>query len=143
MNNKKIVVNHEVLYAETDMMGIVHHRNYLVWMEMGRLALLKSVNIDIKHCEDMGYYLPVVEVWTRYKNPAVFGDTVAVETRLKEWGKSIFTFRSVVRTGDRILNIGEVKCAIIDKDRKIIDKVPEFLVEPIELLRQEVYSNVP
>lgn len=33
----------EVRYAETDQMGIVYHANYLVWMEVGRTALIKDL----------------------------------------------------------------------------------------------------
>ena len=29
-----------VRYAETDMMGIVYHANYLPWFEIGRTTLL-------------------------------------------------------------------------------------------------------
>ena len=31
----------EVRYAETDAMGIVHHRNYLVWFELARTHLCR------------------------------------------------------------------------------------------------------
>ncbi len=42
----------EVRYAETDQMGIVYHANYLVWMEVGRTALIKELGFLYKDMED-------------------------------------------------------------------------------------------
>ena len=32
-----------VRYAETDQMGIVYYANYLVWFEIGRVEVLRSL----------------------------------------------------------------------------------------------------
>jgi len=39
------VITHQVRvrYAETDQMGIVYYANYLVWFELGRVELLRSL----------------------------------------------------------------------------------------------------
>ncbi len=34
-----------VRYAETDQMGIVYYANYLVWFELGRVELLRSLGL--------------------------------------------------------------------------------------------------
>ena len=31
------IYQHKVQYYETDMMGIVHHSNYIRWFEIGRV----------------------------------------------------------------------------------------------------------
>ena len=35
--------NHKVQYYETDKMGIVHHSNYIRWMEESRISFLESI----------------------------------------------------------------------------------------------------
>ena len=35
-------------YAETDRMGVVYYANYLVWMEVGRVELCKSLGFDYR-----------------------------------------------------------------------------------------------
>ncbi len=40
-----------VRYAETDMMGIVYHGNYLPWFEVGRTSLLKECGLPYKDLE--------------------------------------------------------------------------------------------
>jgi len=36
-----IAIRDRVRFVETDMMGVVHHANYLRWFEMGRVAYLR------------------------------------------------------------------------------------------------------
>ena len=35
-----------VRYAETDQMGVVYYANYLIWMEIGRVELLRQAGLD-------------------------------------------------------------------------------------------------
>ena len=37
-----IAIRDRVRFVETDMMGVVHHANYLRWFEMGRVAYLRA-----------------------------------------------------------------------------------------------------
>jgi acyl-CoA thioester hydrolase len=43
-----------VRYAETDMMGIVYHGNYLPWFEVGRTNLLKEFGVPYRELEKEG-----------------------------------------------------------------------------------------
>ncbi|MFQ9523635.1 MAG: acyl-CoA thioesterase [Phascolarctobacterium faecium] len=36
--SRMIAIRDRVRFVETDMMGVVHHANYLRWFEMGRVA---------------------------------------------------------------------------------------------------------
>ena len=40
-----------VRYAETDQMGIVYYANYLVWFELGRVELLRSLGLAYSQLE--------------------------------------------------------------------------------------------
>jgi acyl-CoA thioester hydrolase len=40
-----------VRYAETDQMGIVYYANYLVWFEIGRVELLRSLGLAYSQLE--------------------------------------------------------------------------------------------
>src|SRR3954468_19141029 len=73
-----------VRYAETDMMGIVYHGNYLPWFEVGRTTLLRENGFPYRELEAEGYLLPVVELGSRFFKPAVYDDTVTIITRAKE-----------------------------------------------------------
>src|ERR1700728_2676313 len=71
-----------VRYAETDQMGIVYYANYLVWFELGRVELLRSLGLTYSRLEtDHGCILPVVEARCRYRAPARYDDEILIETR--------------------------------------------------------------
>jgi len=71
-----------VRYAETDQMGIVYHANYLVWFEIGRVELLRSLGLAYSQLEiEHQCILPVVEASCRYRSPARYDDRILIETR--------------------------------------------------------------
>jgi acyl-CoA thioester hydrolase len=71
-----------VRYAETDQMGIVYYANYLVWFEIGRVELLRSLGLAYSQLEtEHECILPVVEASCRYRAPARYDDEILIETR--------------------------------------------------------------
>jgi acyl-CoA thioester hydrolase len=74
-----------VYYYETDRMGIVHHSNYIRWLEEARLEVMRRQGVEYLEFEAQGVLMPVVDVSCRYRLSARFGDTVAVETELVEY----------------------------------------------------------
>lgn len=71
-----------VRYAETDQMGIVYYANYLVWFEIGRVELLRSLGLAYSQLEtEHECILPVVEANCRYRSPARYDDVIQIETR--------------------------------------------------------------
>jgi acyl-CoA thioester hydrolase len=71
-----------VRYAETDQMGIVYYANYLVWFEIGRVELLRSLGLAYSQLEkEHECILPVVEATCRYRSPAKYDDEILIETR--------------------------------------------------------------
>jgi acyl-CoA thioester hydrolase len=87
-----------VRYAETDQMGIVYYANYLVWFEIGRVELLRSLGLAYSQLEtDHQCILPVVEATCRYRSPARYDDEILIETR------PTLLRGSVIKFGYRIL----------------------------------------
>ena len=71
-----------VRYAETDQMGVVYYANYLVWFELGRVELLRSLGLAYSRLEiDHKCILPVIEARCRYRSPARYDDEILIETR--------------------------------------------------------------
>lgn len=72
-------------YYETDQMAIVHHSNYIRWLEEARLDFLQKLGIDIKALEERGILIPVVDVQCHYLHPVCFGDTVEIMPVITEY----------------------------------------------------------
>ena len=70
---------YKIRYAETDQMGIVHHANYLLYLEQARIEWLEKKGINYSQLEKDGVMLPVYNIEISYHKPLVFGDSVKVQ----------------------------------------------------------------
>ena len=62
---KKIKVKpyeHHVKYYETDQMRIVHHSNYIRWMEEARMDLMEQMGFGYDKMEELEIVSPVLSV---------------------------------------------------------------------------------
>jgi acyl-CoA thioester hydrolase len=100
---------HEVLlrvrYAETDQMGVVYHSNFFIWLEIGRVELMRSLGFNYKQMEvEDDCHLPVVDARCRYKSPAYYDEEVIVRTEIRNVRDSVIHFGyEIVRGKDAVL----------------------------------------
>lgn len=80
-------------YYETDQMGIIHHSNYIRWMEEARIDLLDQIGFPYRRFEEMGYISPVLHAECEYKKSIKFDDEVKIVVSLQELGRVKFTLR--------------------------------------------------
>lgn len=79
------IYNKKAQYHETDQMGIIHHANYVKWMEEARLAYLEELGLGYKQVENEQVFSPVVSVAVQYKSPVHFADEVAINVSVKAY----------------------------------------------------------
>lgn len=97
-----------VTYRDTDRMGYAYHSQYLVWFEMGRTELLRSLGTAYKAWEDEeGVYLPVRSVRADYRTPARYDDLVVVETVMVRLTRASVEFEYVIRRAEDGLILAE------------------------------------
>ncbi len=80
-------------YYETDQMGIIHHSNYIRWMEEARIDMLDQMGYPYRRFEEMGYISPVLHAECEYKKSVKFDDEVKITVSLQEFGKLKFTLK--------------------------------------------------
>ncbi len=74
-----------VRYAETDQMGVVYHSNYLIWFEIGRTELMRSLGFDYKRMEvEDDTYIVVADLHCRYHHPARYDELLTIRARILE-----------------------------------------------------------
>lgn len=76
---------HKVHYYETDKMGIVHHSNYIRWMEEARIDFLEQLGWGFDRLEDMGIISPVSAVQYKYKASTRFPERISISVRVEEF----------------------------------------------------------
>ena len=114
-----------VRYAETDQMNVVYYANYLVWFEIGRVELLRSLGLAYSEMEiEHKLVLPVVEATCRYRSPARYDDEILVETRPAMLRGSVlkFAYRIMRKAGEgmnpELLAEGETVHVVCDEKFK-------------------------
>lgn len=73
---------HHAKYYETDQMGIIHHSNYIRWMEEARIDILTRYGISYKKMEENGIISPVLSVSCEYKSMVHFDDEVLISLKI-------------------------------------------------------------
>ena len=76
---------HHAKYCETDQMGIIHHSNYVKWMEEARLDLMDQIGLNYKQMEEMEIISPVLSISVEYHSMVHFDDTVVIQTKLVKY----------------------------------------------------------
>jgi acyl-CoA thioester hydrolase len=122
--------------ADTDLMGIVHHANYVTYFERGRLEYMRRRGLPYKRVIEQGLHLPVVELGIRYRKPAHFDDLLCVTTRLGaltrvtvRFDYSVSRAEPAAELPERLLD-GHVLLACIDA-RHRPRGLPDDLVEAL------------
>ncbi len=105
-----------VRFCETDLMGIVHHANYLIYFEAGRVDWLHRRGVRYEEWAKRGIHLPVVETRLRYRKAARFDETLVVASTCTEVTRVTVRFGYVILRGDDRLCEGETLLACVGHD---------------------------
>lgn len=102
-------------------MGVVYHANYLVWMEIGRVELVRSRGLNYKDLEaSEGIFLGVVEATCRYHFPARYDQEVLVETEIVNANARMveFSYSILVADTGKLLARGSTKHLWLNRDMR-------------------------
>lgn len=134
-----------VRYAETDQMGVVYHSNFVIWFEVGRVELLRSLGFSYKEMEQHDdTRIVVVDLKCSYKKPARYDDVIRIRTRILETRSRILRFGYEIFNHDtgHLLAAGEtthVTCDSLGRPKSLPEKYRSLL--PTESAKQAVQSS--
>jgi acyl-CoA thioester hydrolase len=118
-----------VRYGETDQMGYLYYGYYALYYEVGRADAIRSLGFTYRQMEEMGVFMPVVELNSQYLRPALYDDLITVKTILKECtGGSKIQFHSeLYNESGVLLNKGVTTLVFYDPKEKKKTNMPEVL----------------
>jgi len=121
-----------VIYGDTDNMGVAYYANYLRWFEVGRTEMFRFLGLTYKSIESKGVYLPVSEVYCKFKSSARYDDLIVIETTLDTGvrGGIKFDYNIYREDGKTLLVQGYTKHACLNGNGRVI-RPPAFLLELI------------
>lgn len=115
-----------VRFCDTDMMGVVHHSNYIKYFELARIEYLRRRGLNYASWVKMGLHLPVIGVGADYKKPAYLDDLLTIEARLSFLSRVRVGFDYVVlrpapgHEFPQVLATGHSMLACVDNDHNPI-----------------------
>ena len=113
----------KINYYETDRMGVVHHSNYIRFLEEARCYWLEQVGMPFSLLEEKGITIPVLGVNVTYKYHVTFDDIIQIHIFVKDYSGVRMTIGYNVedkKIGKTVL-IGETKHCFTDKNLKPIN----------------------
>ena len=97
-------------------MGIVHHANYLVWMEVARVEYCRALGFHYKEMElEDGVLLAVCESHCRYLSPARFDEEIAICTTVPDVNRRFLTFDYEMTCDGRRLVVGQTRHVFLNR----------------------------
>lgn len=122
------IYEHHAKYYETDQMGIIHHSNYIRWMEEARLFFLDKIGCSYRKMEEMGIMSPVLSVKCRYKSMVRFDDVVSVAVRIKKYNgiKLHLEYEMFNKSTNQPCTSGESEHCFLDSEGRCISLKKEY-----------------
>ena len=114
-------------------MGLVHHSNYLRYMEIGRTELLRAAGGSYRQMEADGQLVVVARIDCRYQAPARYDDSIEVVTRVAKVTAAKIIHEYEIRRDETLLVAATVTLAVIDRDGRL-QRVPASVVESYDRL---------
>lgn len=135
----EFIYERKINYYETDRMGVVHHSNYIRYLEEARTEWLEVLNMPFDLLEKNEITIPVLGVNCTYKYHVTFGDTILIKTYAKEYTGVRMTIGYEVtdKKNGNIVLTGETKRCFTDRNLKPINLkkyAPQFHEKFLKLL---------
>ena len=104
--SKTTVYDIKVQFGDCDPAGIVFFPNFSKWMDASSLHFFMECGVPpwrelLKTRGIVG--TPLLEINTKFRQPATYGETLHIHTSIVEWRAKVFIQKHVVMRGDVIL----------------------------------------
>jgi 4-hydroxybenzoyl-CoA thioesterase len=100
------VTHFHVEFGDCDPAGIVYYPNFFRWIDAASRHFFVAAGVPLwseleKQTGILG--TPLVDAQASFLLPATYGDAIAVETVISEWGNKSFVMQHEIRRDDAVL----------------------------------------
>ena len=97
-------------------MGVAYHANYLVWMEVARVDLCRSLGFNYSEMERDGIFLAVTESHCRYVSPARYDEEILIVASAADISRRFVTFDYELLCGSRRVAVGQTRHIFLSRE---------------------------
>lgn len=105
---------HRVAFYETDAMGIVHHSNYVRFLELARVVWMDEHDRPYREYAAEGLHFATTAVELRYQRSAAFDDVLAITTWMEWVKRASLRMAYEIRRGEELVASGATEHAMVD-----------------------------
>lgn len=105
-----------VNYYETDQMGVVHHSNYVRWMEEARVAFLEKIGVGYDKMEANDVISPVLSVNCDFKKPLKFGEEFHIDLYVTLFDGIRLQFEYEIKRDGELCVLGKSGHCFVDRN---------------------------
>jgi acyl-CoA thioester hydrolase len=133
------VIDYRVPFFDTDAMGIVHHANYVRYLEIARIRWLEEHHQCYTVYTAQGIHFATTRVEVDYLKPTRFDDSIQIITWL-EWvsGASLHLGYEIHHDGECVTTATTTHAVVNDDGR--VRRLPK---DEFEILRSLAISHGP
>ena len=129
---------HKVNYYETDKMGIVHHSNYVRWLEEARVLAMDEIGYPVSKLEQENLFSPVLSYSIDIKHSTTFEDLVQIIPKVKAYNGVRLEMSYEMKLKDKLVATSTTKHCFINETglpqrlNKVIPGLDKKLKEELE-----------
>ncbi|MBT3301136.1 MAG: acyl-CoA thioesterase [Bacteroidetes bacterium] len=122
-----------VLYADTDVMGVVYYGNYPKFYEIGRTEMIRSLGMPYADLERTGIIMPVRDMTCNYIKSAHYDQVLTIRTRIEEIPKARMKFfYEIYNENKELVHTGETTLVFLDMKTNRPVRAPELLIKKLK-----------
>jgi len=136
LKNPVYIQKYRVIYADTDLAGVVYYGVYMRFLEIGRTEYMRNImNLPYALFEEEGIRFPVAELYSRYISPAFYDDLISIHTTIQSFTRKTIKFNyEIFREEDKkkIIRASTLHVAVNNSGKS--GSFPEKLLKEMKLL---------
>jgi acyl-CoA thioester hydrolase len=126
-------VDYRVPFYDTDAMGVVHHANYVRYLELARVRFLEEHDEPYVRYVEQGLHVVVTRVDLRLKRATRFDETLTVIGWIERVKHASIAFCYQIRCGAQITALAATEHAVINLQGKPVRIPPARRARLLEL----------
>lgn len=109
-------------------MGIVHHSNYVRFMEEARVDWMDQLGYGFDRMEAEGIVSPVIAISCNYKSPCTFKDIVSIEVKVSGMTAVRISFDYTMTVNNKVVCLATSTHCFLEDGRPIVveQRFPEL-----------------
>ena len=117
-------VPYRVPFYDTDAMGIVHHANYVRYLELARVRFLQDHDEPYSRYVEQGYHVVVTRVDIQLRRATRFDESLDVVAWLERVRSASLCFGYQIRCGDQLTATAGTEHAVVNLQGRPV-RMPE------------------